>query len=63
GRTFEEVQNWTVMTPAEKRTTWRRISLEASAWRFNRYSERALEPTTPAQQQPASPPDVPKPAG
>ncbi|MDB6001099.1 MAG: Fe-S protein, partial [Rhizobacter sp.] len=42
GRTFEEVQNWTVMTPAEKRTTWRRISLEASAWRFNRYSERAL---------------------
>jgi hypothetical protein len=31
------------MGPVEKRVTWRRISLEASAWRFNRYAERAAE--------------------
>jgi predicted Fe-S protein YdhL (DUF1289 family) len=43
GRSFDEVQNWTVMTPAEKRATWRRITMEASAWRFNRYAERARE--------------------
>lgn len=43
GRTFDEVQNWPVMTPAEKRVTWRRISIEATAWRFNRYAERARE--------------------
>jgi uncharacterized protein len=41
GRTFEEVQRWPEMTPAEKRQTWRRITLEGDAWRFNRYSERA----------------------
>jgi hypothetical protein len=31
------------MTPAEKRQTWRRITLEDSAWRFNTYAERARE--------------------
>lgn len=41
GRTFDEVQRWTEMTPGEKRASWRRITLEASAWRFNRYAERA----------------------
>ena len=41
GRFFNEVQRWTEMTPAEKRTTWRRITLEGNAWRFNRYAERA----------------------
>jgi predicted Fe-S protein YdhL (DUF1289 family) len=41
GRSFDEVQHWPVMTPAEKRITWRRISTEATAWRFNRYAERA----------------------
>jgi uncharacterized protein len=47
GRTFEEVQRWTEMSPAEKRVTWRRITLEGTAWRFNRYAERALpNPTT-----------------
>jgi len=45
GRTFEEVQYWTEMSPAEKRSTWRRITLEQSAWRFNRYAERASENT------------------
>ena len=33
------------MTPAEKRATWRRITQEATAWRFNRYAERAREAT------------------
>lgn len=43
GRTFEEVQHWPAMTPAQKRSTWRRITREASAWRFGRYADRALE--------------------
>jgi hypothetical protein len=41
GRTFDEVQRWTEMSPAEKRRTWRRITIEGDAWRFNRYAERA----------------------
>jgi len=41
GRSFDEVQHWPAMTPAEKRRVWRRILLQASAWRFNRYAERA----------------------
>src|SRR3989344_1450514 len=43
GRTFDEVQFWPAMGPAEKRAVWRRITLEPSAWRFNRYAERAAE--------------------
>ena len=43
GRTFEEVQLWTEMAPADKRATWRRITLDASSWRFNKYAERAAE--------------------
>jgi predicted Fe-S protein YdhL (DUF1289 family) len=43
GRTFDEVQRWPGMTPAEKRSTWRRITLEATAWRFGRYADRAAE--------------------
>ena len=43
GRTFEEVQQWLAMTPAEKRNTWRRITLDATSWRFGRYADRALE--------------------
>ena len=42
GRSFDEVQHWTAMSPAEKRGVWRRITLDGSAWRFNRYAERAL---------------------
>jgi len=45
GRTFEEVQHWPAMSPAEKRQTWRRITLHSTAWRFNRYAERAAEGT------------------
>ena len=40
GRTFDEVQHWTSMSPAQKRSTWRRITMEGTAWRFNRYAER-----------------------
>jgi predicted Fe-S protein YdhL (DUF1289 family) len=43
GRTFDEVQRWTEMSPGEKRSSWRRITIEGDAWRFNRYAERALE--------------------
>jgi predicted Fe-S protein YdhL (DUF1289 family) len=43
GRTFSEVQLWTEMKPAEKRATWRRITRENTAWRFNKYAERAAE--------------------
>lgn len=49
GRTFEEVQRWPEMSPGEKRASWRRITLESDAWRFNRYSERAAEKTGPEQ--------------
>ena len=41
GRTFAEVQHWTAMTPVEKRRTWHRITSEGTAWRFNKYAERA----------------------
>jgi predicted Fe-S protein YdhL (DUF1289 family) len=43
GRTFEEVQRWTEMTAMQKRSTWRRITAEGTAWRFNKYAERASE--------------------
>jgi uncharacterized protein len=43
GRSFDEVQRWPEMGPAEKRQTWRRITAEGLAWRFNRYAERAAE--------------------
>ena len=52
GRSFDEVQHWPAMTPAEKRAVWRRITLQASAWRFNRYAERA--PTGTAAPGPQS---------
>jgi uncharacterized protein len=55
GRSFEEVQFWPEMSPGEKRATWRRITLEDRAWRFNRYAERAAEkiPENAAQAQAA----------
>ena len=43
GRSFDEVQRWTEMGPGAKRATWRRITLSADSWRFNRYAERAAE--------------------
>ena len=47
GRTIFEVQDWPGMTPGEKRATWRRITMEGTAWRFNRYAERAAEARNP----------------
>ncbi len=41
GRTFAEVQHWTALQPAEKRAVWRRITAQGTAWRFNKYAERA----------------------
>ncbi len=41
GRTFAEVQYWTEMRAVEKRATWQRITNQATAWRFNKYAERA----------------------
>ncbi len=53
GRSFEEVQKWTEMAPVQKRATWRRITAEGTAWRFNKYAERAAEKTgNPAQGRP-----------
>lgn len=49
GRSFEEVQHWPEMTPAAKRATWRRITLDATSWRFNRYAERAAEGPKPSE--------------
>jgi len=46
GRTFDEVQCWPEMTPGTKRSTWRRITLAGSAWRFNTYAERAGQSRT-----------------
>ena len=31
------------MTPGEKRGVWRRITMDGSSWRFNKYAERAAE--------------------
>ena len=53
GRTFHDVQHWTAYTPAEKRAVWRRITLQASALRFNRYAERAHEARATAATEPA----------
>jgi predicted Fe-S protein YdhL (DUF1289 family) len=52
GRSFEEVQKWTEMEAPQKRATWRRITAEATAWRFNKYAERAAENTNPAPGRP-----------
>jgi predicted Fe-S protein YdhL (DUF1289 family) len=54
GRTFEEVQHWTAMSPGQKRGVWRRITLENKAWRFNRYSERAVRATGEDHPDPAA---------
>ncbi|TDM04881.1 MAG: Fe-S protein [Ideonella sp. MAG2] len=57
GRTEDEVQHWPVMSPGEKRQVWRRITLEAKAWRFNRYAERAREDATAQRDSPPDPND------
>jgi uncharacterized protein len=42
GRSFTEVQHWLSFSPAQKRAVWQRILSQGTAWRFNRYAERAL---------------------
>ncbi len=44
GRHVDEIQRWPALSPAEKRAVWRRISADGTAWRFNRYAERARQP-------------------
>ncbi len=56
GRTFDEVQHWPSMSPGEKRATWRRITIEGDAWRFNRYRERAAEGKLPGGAASSVPP-------
>lgn len=46
GRSFDEVQHWPGMNAPAKRAVWRRITLDASSWRFTRYAERAAKPAT-----------------
>ena len=43
GRSFEEVQHWLSYSPVQKRAVWQRITADGTAWRFNRYAERALD--------------------
>jgi hypothetical protein len=31
------------MSAGEKRSVWRRITVDGTSWRFNRYAERATE--------------------
>jgi predicted Fe-S protein YdhL (DUF1289 family) len=48
GRTESEVRDWPALSPAAKREVWQRITLEATAWRFNRYAERVPSAPAPA---------------
>ena len=43
GRTEGEVQRWPALSPFARRAVWRRITQQGTAWRFNRYAERAAE--------------------
>ncbi len=58
GRTEQEVQRWPLLSPGDKRDVWHRITMEGTAWRFNRYAERAgasqAEPTTSPQPGPGA---------
>ena len=57
GRTEHEVQHWPQLSPYEKRAVWHRISAEGTAWRFNRYAERARQVAgDPAACSPSAPP-------
>ena len=62
GRTEDEVRHWTAMSPGAKRAVWRRITMEDTAWRFNRYAERALEPRASREGHEGDAVDPPAPA-
>ncbi len=55
GRSEHEVQHWTAFSPAEKRDVWHRITMDGTAWRFNRYAERVHRDPESA---PADPPST-----
>jgi predicted Fe-S protein YdhL (DUF1289 family) len=65
GRTEQEVQHWPLLGPAEKRLVWRRITQAGTAWRFNRYAERARlsggsePPSAPSPSPPDGPGNAP----
>ena len=48
------------MSPAAKRAVWRRITFEGTAWRFNRYAERARQHAGAAAAQATPPPPAPR---
>jgi len=54
GRSEDEVQHWPRLSPGEKRAVWRRITMDGTAWRFNRYAERARLATGADHPDPAS---------
>ena len=54
GRTEDEVQHWPALGPGEKRSVWRRITMEGTAWRFNRYAERVRPAPSPGAPTAAS---------
>ncbi len=62
GRLFDEVQHWPAFTPGQKRSVWRRITQEGTAWRFNRYAERARRATGEDHPDPRRLGDPAKPA-
>ena len=40
GRTYMEVAQWTGLDAAQRELIWQRIDAEATAWRYNKYSDR-----------------------
>jgi len=54
GRSEDEVQHWPSLSPGDKRLVWRRITMDGTAWRFNRYAERAPQ-SVGAAPTPAAP--------
>ncbi len=61
GRSFDEVQHWLDYSPGSKRAVWRRITRDGSAWRFNRYAERAALSLGAAPAQALAGPNTPTP--
>jgi predicted Fe-S protein YdhL (DUF1289 family) len=45
GRTYIEVAQWNDMSDQEREAVWQRIDAEATAWRYNRYQDRARSNT------------------
>lgn len=43
GRSEDEVQDWQSLSAVAKREVWQRITVQDTAWRFNKYAERAQE--------------------